>query len=269
MVMSAILVRKHFIMLRSIPRLTTPSGGIISSILHGSKVAKQETKDTFSKLLARGKYVHEMQQHWIKPECIDDYTKLVAAHYPSMAAQDPANMKLCGSWMTEIGDMDTAVHIWEYTGYSGHAASRLRLRQDVQYLEFEKRVRPMLRKRKNLTMLEFAFWATAAPHDRGGCFELRTYELKPGRMLEWETNWRRGLECRQQFCEPVGAWFSQLGDLNVVNHMWQYPDLETRKRTREEAWKVDGWAETVYNTVRLVHSMQAQIMYPLAFSPLK
>jgi len=118
-------------------------------------------------------------------------------------------------------------------------------------------------------MLEFAFWATAAPHTRGGCFELRRYQLKPGRLLEWEVNWRRGLECRRQFCEPVGAWFSQLGHLNVVNHMWQYPDLETRKRTREEAWKVDGWAETVYNTVRLVNRMDGWILYPFSFSPLK
>ena len=28
-------------------------------------------------------------------------------------------------------------------------------------------------------------------------------------------------------------------------HMWQYPDFETRKRTREQAWSVDGWAYTV------------------------
>jgi len=29
---------------------------------------------------------------------------------------------------------------------------------------------------------------------------------------------------------------------------YTYSDLETRKKTREQAWKVDGWAETVYNT---------------------
>lgn len=61
-------------------------------------------------------------------------------------------------------------------------------------------------------------------------------------------HWRKGLDCRRQFCEPVGAWFSQLGDLNVVHHMWTYPDLQTRKTTREDAWQVDGWAETVTNT---------------------
>ena len=34
---------------------------------------------------------------------------------------------------------------------------------------------------------------------------------------------RKGLECRRQFCEPIGAWFTQLGDLNTVYHMWAYP----------------------------------------------
>ncbi|CAJ0762233.1 12000_t:CDS:2, partial [Entrophospora sp. SA101] len=79
----------------------------------------------------------------------------------------------------------------------------------------------------------------------------------------------RGLECRRQFCEPVGAWFSQLGFLNCVHHMWQYPDLENRKITREKAWEVDGWAETVYKTVRLVQKMEANILKPLDFSPLR
>jgi hypothetical protein len=62
---------------------------------------------------------------------------------------------------------------------------------------------------------------------------------------------------------PVGAWFSQVGRLHHVHHMWQYPyvihnlfptgrnlrgfyrNLETRKEKREEAWELDGWAETV------------------------
>lgn len=80
---------------------------------------------------------------------------------------------------------------------------------------------------------------------------------------------RKGLECRRQFCEPVGAWFTQLGELNTVYHMWTYPyvltlklkhfkiklivqqihsDLQTRKTTREDAWNTEGWPETVYKT---------------------
>lgn len=37
------------------------TGGILSSIFYGSPSAKAELSDTFSKVLARGKYVHELQ----------------------------------------------------------------------------------------------------------------------------------------------------------------------------------------------------------------
>ncbi|CAJ0837875.1 16222_t:CDS:2 [Entrophospora sp. SA101] len=46
-------------------------------------------------------------------------------------------------------------------------------------------------------------------------------------------------------------------------------DLENRKITREKAWEVDGWAETVYKTVRLVQKMETNILKPLDFSPLR
>jgi len=179
--------------------------GIVSTLLHGSKAARQELNSTFSKVLARGKYVHEVQKHVVKPDCLDEYAALVAEHYPSVAARDPKNLKLCGSWMSTIGSMDTAVHIWEHTGYEALDNTESMLLQDKNHQEFERRLRSLLISRCREMMLEFAFWATSTPHEQGGIFELRTYYLKPGRMLEWETNWRRGLECRRQFCEPIGA----------------------------------------------------------------
>lgn len=36
---------------------------------------------------------------------------------------------------------------------------------------------------------EFAFFPTAPPHTEGGIFELRSYQLKPGTLLEWEHAW--------------------------------------------------------------------------------
>ncbi|RKP08138.1 hypothetical protein THASP1DRAFT_30055 [Thamnocephalis sphaerospora] len=248
---------------------------LVTTLLHGAGATREggseleDISETYSKVLARGKYVHELQWHKIKPECVDAYAKLVERHYPYIAAGEQQDVKLCGSWSTLIGEEDEAIHLWEYTGYTGHAATMDRLRNDPLHAAFLRELRPMLRERSNQICLEFAFWATMAPSYHGGVYELRSYKLKPGNLLEWETNWRRGLECRRQFCEPVGAWFSQLGRLNYVHHMWQYPDLESRKRTREQAWSVDGWSETVYNTVRLIDDMNSVILVPLPFSPLK
>lgn len=56
---------------------------------------------------------------------------------------------------------------------------------------------------------------------------------------------RRGLEARKNHIQPVGAWFSQVGKLHQVHHIWQYASLEERKAKREEAWKAVGWSDTV------------------------
>ncbi|KAG6878125.1 hypothetical protein C0993_011839 [Termitomyces sp. T159_Od127] len=42
--------------------------------------------------------------------------------------------------------------------------------------------------------------------------------------------------------------------------------LEARKELREQAWRIDGWAET---TAQLAKSMDSFILKPLSFSPLK
>jgi hypothetical protein len=36
---------------------------------------------------------------------------------------------------------------------------------------------------------EFAFLPTTPPRSKGGIFELRTYQLIPGTLLEWESTW--------------------------------------------------------------------------------
>ncbi|KAG2202651.1 hypothetical protein INT47_002083 [Mucor saturninus] len=208
---------------------------IIEAVLYGSKKIKEEERQTHSKVLARGKYVHELQVHKVKPDKVDEYISLLSKHLPKIA-NDPSNdVNLCGSWSIEIGELDTFVHIWEYKGYPGHQQTYEKLAADPDYKEFMNKLRPLL----------------------------------PGRLLEWEMNWRKGLECRKQFCEPVGAWFTQLGELNTVYHMWTYPDLQTRKTTREDAWNTEGWPETVYKTVRLVDNMNSFILKPLSFSPLR
>ena len=99
---------------------------------------------------------------------------------------------------------------------------------------------PYLTSRSQQLCQEFAFFPTIPPRAEGGIFELRSYQLHPGTLLQWEHTWyvicesfpsaslmphdrRKGIEARRKFVEPVGAWFSQVGRLHQVHHMWQYP----------------------------------------------
>ncbi|CAO1629548.1 unnamed protein product [Sympodiomycopsis kandeliae] len=245
--------------------------GIISSFLRGSDSAKAEgqTTQSHSTSVARGKYIHEIQRHDVKSEFVDEYKQVVADYFPKIVADNNYNARLTGSWEVTVGEQETFYHIWEYDGYAGYDKSIDVLGKATLIRDFNKAVRPLLRHRSNFLCQEFAFWPTASARELGGIYELRTYHLNPGKLLEWEQHWRKGLEARRKYTEPVGAWFSQIGKLHTVFHIWQYPSLDKRKETRDAAWQVETWNDTVSHTVRLINSMHAQIMKPLPFSPLR
>ncbi|KAJ2221465.1 hypothetical protein IWW45_008863 [Coemansia sp. RSA 485] len=253
------------------PKRTLPqkASHIVRSILHGSEQVRQETRDTLSKVLARGKYVHELATHKVKPGCMDQYRDVVAQLYPYIVRNLSPGTKLVGSWETDIGDLDTAIHIWEYQGYPALSKAYLEYRTDPKYQELHRKMLSFIQERNSQIMLEFQFWPTHPPVSKGGVYELRSYTLKSGTLLEWEQNWRVGVECRKHHEVPMGAWFSQLGDLNQVHHLWQYSDLQVRKEVREAAWSENGWPETVLNTVPLIQKMSSRIMLPMPFSSLK
>ncbi|KAI9029842.1 hypothetical protein CLU79DRAFT_732833 [Phycomyces nitens] len=162
---------------------------LIEAVLYGSKKVKEEERQTHSKMLARGKYVHELQKHKVKPDKVDAYIELMTKHLPYIA-NDPLNdVHLCGSWMIDIGEQDTFVHVWEYKGYPGHRHTMERLAKDPNHIEFLKDLSPLLHSRENNMMLEFSFWKTSPPKITNGIFELRRYSLKPGSLLEWEMYW--------------------------------------------------------------------------------
>eukprot|EP00064_Thunnus_orientalis_P014306 superscaffoldBa00002465_g14348 len=88
-------------------------------------------------------------------------------------------------------------------------------------------------------------------------------------MIEWGNYWARAIEIRQKNHEAVGGFFSQIGSLYTVHHLWAYKDLQSREDTRNAAWQRDGWDEVVYYTVPLIQHMESRIMIPMKKSPLK
>lgn len=59
----------------------------------------------------------------------------------------------------------------------------------VQHAKAHAALAPYLRSRSTQLNQEFAFLPTAPPHTEGGIFEMRTYQLNPGTLLEWEGAW--------------------------------------------------------------------------------
>ncbi|KAK7063985.1 Zn(2)-C6 fungal-type domain-containing protein [Favolaschia claudopus] len=227
-----------------VPLTTSRSLSVLQSLLHGSPEAKQAGElDTLqhSRLVGRGKYIHAVEIHRVRPDKTQEYKEAAEKYFLGIKNDAELRTKLTGNWEVIIGEQDTFIHILEIEGYE----KTTQLFESPTRLRAFRELAPFITSRSSQLNQEFAFLPTAPPHAEGGVFELRSYQLKPGTLLEWENTWHRGIEARRKFVAPVGAWFSQVGRLHQVHHLWQYPSLEARKELREKAWQIDGWAETV------------------------
>lgn len=84
--------------------------GPLSSLIYGTKEGQHFDKDierSFSQVLARGKYVHSIVFHDVKPDKVDEYVDLVGEWYPRMAGTEENRVNLVGSWRTQVGDNET------------------------------------------------------------------------------------------------------------------------------------------------------------------
>ena len=84
--------------------------GALNNIIYGTKEGREMEADmerSFSQALARGKYVHSIVFHEVKPDKVDEYVKLVGDWYPKVAADPSNHVHLVGSWRIEVGDCDT------------------------------------------------------------------------------------------------------------------------------------------------------------------
>ena len=171
-----------------------------------------------------------------------------------------ATYELVGSWRVDVGDQDQVVNIWRYQkGYRLASETHKLIRSDSSLSSLANDQTKLLRQRQNQFMMAFSFWGHPVPAVRDSQYEMRSYILKPGTMIEWGNNWARGINFRSN---QVGGFFSQIGQLYMVHHIWHYQDLQSRKDVREDSWTKPGWDEIVAYTGQLRDS---QLFFSVSF----
>lgn len=78
------------------PKQKKVGSGPLSKLIYGTEEGRKMDQDierSFSQVLARGKYVHSIVFHEVKPSKVDEYVELVGKWYPRMANM-PEN-KVC------------------------------------------------------------------------------------------------------------------------------------------------------------------------------
>lgn len=188
--------------------------------------------------------------------------------------KDDISCDLIGSWTVAVGDMDQVIHLWRYKGgFKKIDEAKNDLWSNEDYLKLMTERGNYLRSRHLQYLLQFSYWPMIESRQGHNIYEMRSYRLKPGTMIEWGNNWARAIGYRQkgnsdESVNPAFAgFFSQVGRLYNVHHIWCYSSLQGRKETRESTWVNPGWDECVAYTVPLIKDMHSRILTPTDFSP--
>jgi len=95
-------------------------------------------------------------------------------------------------------------------------------------------------------------------------YEFRTYTLHPRTLPEFLKRWDEQLPKRLEFSPLAAFWYTDIGPLNQVIHVWPYKDTNERARTRAAAMKAGIWPP---KTSEFIADMRSDILEPLPFSP--
>ncbi|XP_046418430.1 protein NipSnap [Neodiprion pinetum] len=231
----------------------------------------EPTKESHSRMLSDKEIIYGLSTHNIRPNSMDKYL-VNYQEYVNLIHSKKSDLQcdLIGSWVVEVGDMDQALHLWRYTGgYERVDRTLSTLSQNEAYHKLIQEQGSYLRSRHLQYLLAFSFWPQLVMREGPNIYEIRSYSLKPGTMIEWGNNWARAINYRRNNDEAFAGFFSQIGRLYNVHHIWAYKDFQTRKETRESAWRSPGWDNCVAYTVPLIREMHSRILRPVSFSPTK
>ncbi len=102
-------------------------------------------------------------------------------------------------------------------------------------------------------------------------YEQRTYSVKPGMLAAYLKLFEEvGLPVRRHCGELVGFWFTELGELNQVVHIWAYESLDQRAALREDMMRNPKWVDDFLpQAMPMLNHMESKILVGAQFSPLR
>ena len=92
--------------------------------------------------------------------------------------------------------------------------------------------------------------------------EERMYTLQAGKADEYFKNYEEfGLKVQAKYLpNMVGYYKSEIGELNLVVHLWAYEDLNDRERRRAAMWADPDWQVYVMKNRPFMISQKTRIM---------
>ena len=175
----------------------------------------------------------------------------------------PGDAALLACWYSDIGAVNRILLIRKIADAAANLAARFAALEDENPFGIAEFVTAMAMD----TYVSFDFIAPLRPGVFGPCYEVRTYELKPGGLAPTVAAWRKAVPGRMTISPVLAAMSSVTGAVTRLLHIWPYKSFDERARLRDKA-VADGVWPPPGGPGHLV-SQQVDIYLPAPFSPMK
>jgi hypothetical protein len=100
---------------------------------------------------------------------------------------------------------------------------------------------------------------------------MRTYTVQIGKMNEYLRHFEKeGLPVISRYATLVGWWYTEIGELNQVVHIWAYESLDDRIKRRTALYEDPDWLEKfVPKAFPMLEKMESKLLRPAVFSPIR
>ncbi|MDA0770370.1 MAG: NIPSNAP family protein [Chloroflexi bacterium] len=178
--------------------------------------------------------IYEFRTYDLKPRSVPDFENGFAEKLPGRLEFG----KLGGLWHTEFGALNQVLHVWPYENAADRDATRSKA---VAAGVWPPNTSQYIVNMNSEILLPAPFMQPLGDRKIGPIYELRMYTYNPGDIPKVIEAWGGAIEERQKYSPLVGAWYSDVGDLNRWFHMWAYDSMEQRMKVRAETREKGVW----------------------------
>ena len=97
------------------------------------------------------------------------------------------------------------------------------------------------------------------------------YKIKPGKLNAlMELYEKEGMEVHKKILgNQIGYFYTEIGPLNEVVHLYGYESLDDRAKRRKELAENEIWQKYIAKAIDLFESQESKILIPANFSNIK
>jgi len=247
---------------------------VISSKSNGWGFGKNADKASgVSNTLSSDRSIYEIVTDSVIPREWDSYVKNKKNIFECTERNTLVQRKPIGSWRFISGStVFKALHLYKYEqGWLDIDKTIQALKEDEEYQHVYRSSLSSLLDQSVELSKGLSYWPVPDKREGGNVYDIWSYTIQPGSMYDWSNYWARGVKYRAAIRSdvPYAGFFTHLGELNSIVHIWCYKSLADRKMCREATWQYPEWNDVVNKTVPFVRTMKTGIMEPLDFSPTK